>query len=89
MPKASYSRLLLVAITLVAGGCASNPSLVQVVCEQQFLRKSTGSKSLLYNVRRAKYWSDGSTTYEPIYSDIDVQEGGWQLVYIQPGADPC
>lgn len=89
MHRVKGFRLLLVAITLVAAGCSFGPSLVQVECEANLQGRSSSTEYSYYKVRRAKYWSDGSTTYEPIHSETDVLEGGWQFVYRRPGEDPC
>ena len=88
MPKASRVLLpLLTATTLVSSGCSFGPSLVQVECEKSLQGRSGSTE--YYKVRRAKYWSDGSTTYEPIYNGFDVEEGSWQFIYRRKGEDPC
>jgi len=89
LPKAKRLKSLLVAVTLFLGGCSYGPSLVQVECEANLQGRSSSTEYSYYEVRRAKYWSDGSTTYEPIHNGIDVLEGGWQFVYRRPGEDPC
>lgn len=82
------ARLATAAFVLVlaAISCSRQPELVQVECEKSL--QVPGSTEY-YKVRRVKYWSDGTTTYEPIYDGLDVQDGGWQFIYTRKGVDPC
>lgn len=80
----AQTRLLgLIAALVMVNGCAMEPSLIQVECENIYL----GSYS--YKARKVKYWSDGSTTFEKVYPD-GTWDGEWQYVYLPiKGSKPC
>jgi len=79
----------IIVLMLSVSSCSPQPELVQVECEAVPYPHGIEYGKRTFKVRRVKYWSDGSTTYESMFEDRGVMVGEWQLVAVRDGQDPC
>ena len=80
----------IIVLMLSVTSCSAQPELVQVECEAvPYTGPTIEYGKRTFKVRRVKYWSDGSTTYESMFEDRGVMVGEWQLVAVRDGLDPC